>query len=417
MRRLLILFALAVFAAPVSGQSYRSPQTLPDLVERASPAVFRIVAEFGEGTGFLIDERGYVVTNAHVVSGVDSLAVRIDNHYLVSARVVHRDEVSDVAILRVHPEAVRGRPGLELDSVSYRDLRVGEELLILGYPLRKGVVSTTGVLSRKGDRSMLTDGAMHPGNSGGPVLDMEGRVVGMSTFGALVGRAGPGLGGAVPAHVVLRSIQGIALAGGAVSPPPDSLPLIPADDYPMESLIAAMEVEDWPSELYDVSDESFSDAYRVTIDTPASIIRSNAAWGDLTDWRNEVGGPAPVVVARILEQVGQSWEGFFSSLALGEFMYVPKTQRDLIHVRLQDQESAFVTPIHRRRRVTTSSGVSVRVLHLIYPPDIFRPLDDGSFRAMVFNILNEDGANMPTVVPAETVEQIYNDFRLYLARR
>lgn len=409
------------------GATAVAAQSVSTVAAAASPAVFRVIAEFGQGSGFLIDSAGLVLTNAHVVAGVDSLAVRINAEYQVPAIVAHRDEELDVAVLRLNRFAIQGIHPLELSVSAYRETPVGTQLIILGFPLRKGVVATTGIVSRKGTRTLLTDASVNPGNSGGPVLDQNGRVLAMATFGALQ-RSGPGLGGAVTVEAILGSVGSTSRLSDWAEPSADSLAVIPVDDFPLAKLTEALRAEDWPEDPYDISEESVSNAFHVEFVTPPVVVRAGGDYGDLRYWENEVGGPAPVVFARIYPRVGQSLPGFVANVLLGvwrasddragylPWIYLPEARANLIGAQLQGEQGEFIEPIHRWRRPTVVDGQPIMVLHLIYPADLFTPLSDGSWPELIVNVYDAQGQSVPWVVPAETIQQIHSDFEDYLGR-
>ena len=156
----------------------------------------------GQGSGVVLSPDGYVLTNAHVARGGDSLRVRLPAGEVVPAELVGTDARTDLAVVRM-PRA--GPPPLELaDS---RRLEVGQLVMAIGNPLGFDRSVSLGVVSalfrelptRDGALEGLiqTDAAVNPGHSGGPLLDMDGRVVGVNTAMLAPGR---GIGFAVPAH-------------------------------------------------------------------------------------------------------------------------------------------------------------------------------------------------------------------------
>lgn len=152
-----------------------------DVVEDARAGVVRIVAWPAYGSGFVVDSDGHILTNAHVVDGAGRLTAVFDDGARLTARVVGTDPMRDIALLKVEP---RQRQLEVLPLVT--KVREGDEVVALGYPLNsanmtvtKGVVSA--LIARKGLTYIQTDAALNPGNSGGPLLNLRGEVVGMST--------------------------------------------------------------------------------------------------------------------------------------------------------------------------------------------------------------------------------------------
>jgi serine protease Do len=160
------------------------------------------------GTGFIISEDGYVVTNNHVIDGADKVEVRINNRETYTARLVGRDAATDLALLKI--DAKQRLTPLALGDSD--KLRVGEWVMAIGDPLNFDKTVTVGVVSAK-DRSGLTadaatrsfenyiqtDAAINFGNSGGPLLNVNGEVVGINTA---IFRPAQNIGFAVPINTL-----------------------------------------------------------------------------------------------------------------------------------------------------------------------------------------------------------------------
>ncbi|NCF35491.1 MAG: Do family serine endopeptidase, partial [Gammaproteobacteria bacterium] len=136
------------------------------------------------GSGFIISEDGYILTNHHVISGADEVIVRMANRKEYIAQVIGSDEASDVAVLKVDDENL---PTLKIGDSD--DLKVGEWVLAIGSPFGFDATVTAGIVSAKG-RSLpsdnyvpfiQTDVAINPGNSGGPLFNLDGEVVGINS--------------------------------------------------------------------------------------------------------------------------------------------------------------------------------------------------------------------------------------------
>jgi putative serine protease PepD len=186
-----------------------------DIYRRAIASVVLIRTGGGEGSGFVLDDRGRIVTNAHVVGGARRVRVQFgENTPTIPGRVVGRDRSSDLALVRVLPRRVRG--GLHpLALADSGRVRVGDLAVAIGNPFGLERTLTAGVVSALGRQidapdgfsipgAIQTDAAINPGNSGGPLLDREARVIGVNsqieTGGA--GRGNVGVGFAVPSNIV-----------------------------------------------------------------------------------------------------------------------------------------------------------------------------------------------------------------------
>jgi serine protease Do len=160
--------------------------------------------EHGLGSGFIVDARGLVVTNNHVVRGATSIRVRLQDGRSFDAKVAGTDPLTDIAVIRLE-----GGPS-DLPTVNLGDsdgLRVGDWVVAIGNPFGLTSSVSTGIISAKArninlgpyDDFLQTDAAINPGNSGGPLFDLSGRVIGMNT--AIVG-GGSGIGFAVPSTLI-----------------------------------------------------------------------------------------------------------------------------------------------------------------------------------------------------------------------
>ncbi|MBZ0271200.1 trypsin-like peptidase domain-containing protein [bacterium] len=154
------------------------------------------------GSGLLIDERGYVLTNEHVVFGAGGLKVTLSDGTVFPARVIGTEPARDLAVLKV--DAERPLPAARLGASA--EIMIGETVIAIGSPYGLSNSVTTGVISSvgrtvrtEGDRVYLdfiqTDASINPGNSGGPLLNLDGEVIGINT--AVHGRA-QGIGFAIP---------------------------------------------------------------------------------------------------------------------------------------------------------------------------------------------------------------------------
>jgi S1-C subfamily serine protease len=204
-----------------------------DLVARSAGAVVGVEHGRGQGSGLVIAQDGWVLTNAHVARGGGGpLRVRLSGSRVAKGELVGADERTDLAVVRVE---LRDLPVL---SLSERQLRVGEVVVAIGNPLgfeRSVTVGAVSALYRNlpAPHTILeglvqTDASINPGNSGGPLLDAEGRVVGLAT--AIIPWA-RGIGFAVPARTaswvasvliregeVRRPFLGIAARGEDLDP-------------------------------------------------------------------------------------------------------------------------------------------------------------------------------------------------------
>jgi serine protease Do len=154
------------------------------------------------GSGFIIDEAGFIVTNNHVVEGADQIMVLLRNETKYEAEVVGRDPNTDLALIKI-----KGNGNFPVARLGDSDsMRVGEWVVAIGNPFGLENTVTAGIVSAKGrvigsgpyDDFIQTDASINPGNSGGPLLNMKGEVIGINT--AIVA-SGQGIGFAIPINL------------------------------------------------------------------------------------------------------------------------------------------------------------------------------------------------------------------------
>jgi 2-alkenal reductase len=185
-----------------------------NVYERVAPVVVRITVGQGLGSGFLIDTQGHIITNNHVVAGSrGQVRVAFSGLFETIGEVIGTDPDSDIAVVKVE-EIPEGAQPVELGDSN--QLRVGQRTIAIGNPLGQDRTVTTGIVSALGRTiaeepggysiggAIQTDAAINPGNSGGPLLDAQGRVIGMNT--AILSRSGTssGIGFAVPINLIKK---------------------------------------------------------------------------------------------------------------------------------------------------------------------------------------------------------------------
>src|SRR5919202_606876 len=166
------------------------------------------------GSGFVIDKDGTILTNAHVVNNATKITVKFANKKSATAQVLGKDESTDLAVLKVHPDGLALHP---LPLGSSRSVQVGDPTIAIGNPFGLERTLTTGVVSAvqrtirapdgfQIDHAIQTDAALNPGNSGGPLLDATGRVIGINSQIATGGNGNGnvGIGFAVPIDTAKR---------------------------------------------------------------------------------------------------------------------------------------------------------------------------------------------------------------------
>ena len=168
-------------------------------------------SQWGQGSGFVIDPSGVIVTNHHVVRDGEEILVNLKSGRELRAELLGGDPKSDVAVLRIEASDLP-----HLTFADSADLEVGEWVVAIGSPFGLGETVTAGIVSAKGrtqvgiadhENFIQTDAAINPGNSGGPLLNLRGEVIGVNT--AIFSRSGGymGIGFAIPSNLAQRMTE------------------------------------------------------------------------------------------------------------------------------------------------------------------------------------------------------------------
>jgi len=167
------------------------------------------------GSGLIIDAEGHILTNNHVIEGASAIDVLFANkREKARAKVIGRDPKTDLALLQVNPKSAQ----TALPFGNSDALRIGDQVLAIGNPLGFSHTVTSGIISAKGrvigagpyDNFLQTDATIHPGNSGGPLLDLRGQVIGINTA---VSSEGQGIGFAIPSNMAQQVIKDLQKYG------------------------------------------------------------------------------------------------------------------------------------------------------------------------------------------------------------
>lgn len=199
-------------------------QILTEVYRKVNPSVVNIRTDQGEGSGFVWDTEGHIVTNDHVVRGAQEVLVTFADGLSLSAEVIGEDPDSDLAVLKVDPE-LHELKAVELGDVD--EVQVGDRAIAIGNPFGLEGTLTQGIISAKGrsipaltgfqiPEALQTDAAINPGNSGGPLLDAQGRVIGVNAqieTGSSLVRTNAGIGFAIPVNIVKRVVPALIAEG------------------------------------------------------------------------------------------------------------------------------------------------------------------------------------------------------------
>ncbi len=237
---LLGLSLLCLLLAPADTRAFSADEEINIRVyESKSPGVVNIIAttlsydffyepvpESGTGSGAVIDKKGHILTNNHVIEGAENLEVTLFDGSSWEAAVVGADPSTDLAVIKINAPARLLKP---IAFGSSRDIKVGQKVLAIGNPFGLERTLTTGIISSIGrtmravngrlmSNIIQTDAAINPGNSGGPLLDSEGEMIGINTAIFSPVGASVGIGFAIPVETAKRVVPQLIGKGYVARP-------------------------------------------------------------------------------------------------------------------------------------------------------------------------------------------------------
>jgi len=419
--------------------------------------VFQVEAGLGHGSGFLIAEAGgLVVTNDHVVANSTEASVYLDSVTRVPAQVVVRDRNADLALLRIPEGKCAGCPRLSLAHPKPGEQLVlpGESVLAIGYPLHQEITLTTGIASSIREGAIISDVNINHGNSGGPMLNLAGEVVGVNAFMDFSNQGGPGISGAISIDRLLPLLAQVPTALAELAPLEDrNLPTMPLTTYPLPILKSFADTADRHSYTYFSGREAGN--FLVSILTPTFLrvlqkeeendvakdrrkreakagVAADERYSELReshDWEQYVGdASAPVVSIYIEPKLGET---FWS--ALGRGLESQQYGRSVSAARMKFQGDVRGARFYRngieiepirgghgpQKMVVDNQWIELKDVadrgYYVLPVMLFQPDSAGAppMVSIVVQDLKNPKALSSVDVWGETAARVWNDFAPY----
>ena len=229
--------------------------------------VVTVQGELEPGSGFIIDPAGLILTNQHVIDQSNDIRVRFDKNIAVKARVLAIDKERDLAVLQINLSAFPGARVLEIERPGSVEKPVlqGERVFMIGSPIFEDKILSSGTVSKIESAAIITDITFNPGNSGAPLFNSLGRVVGINTFkikdrtralfaGNETTAEESGLSGVVAIEQAAALIAKAHALASAKNPPSiEVMPNMPEGTFPLETIRVALQDKSFPLKQY-VSD-------------------------------------------------------------------------------------------------------------------------------------------------------------------
>ena len=359
------------------------PESIPVTPEgrifnESKNGVVTVESETGHGSGFLVDSLGLILTNAHVVEGSRELAVEFDPSHRFTAEQLEVDSENDIAVLRFNPAAYPQAHPLKLTaSPTSPPIREGDTVIAIGSPLNQEKILTRGIISKVQDRVIISDVSINHGNSGGPLLDSAGQVIGIATFKDL-DPTGGGVSGIVRIGLAEDLLQKARVVASQ-KPLPDSRPLpsMPEAQFPLADLKQQIQVKEFKPSDYGVRNATFdvqfmTPALKYFLETKDAAEKADIRakklkkaggnsenpdadpYSNLRAWRVALGDYRPVIEIFMLPRLKATGGSIFGAIMTGvtsTLRYHYKSDFDSAELVIDGKN---VAPI-RRSRVTQAA--------------------------------------------------------------
>jgi S1-C subfamily serine protease len=384
------------------------------LFEKLKNSVVKVRAEGRDGSGFIVDPSGLVVTNNHVVESSGYVAVQFDQKRKVLAKVLATDTDKDIAVLWTN---LKSFPEATVASLVPSDMAsqlvVGERVFTIGCPLGREKVLTTGVVSKVETKAITSDININPGNSGGPLFNLRGEATGITRAGLRL------LASIVPIAEVRPVIeQARQKMAGASAPSADLLPVEPTDFFPSDALVSLLQRPEkmdtkpyfFPAGQFEVGVLTpyvrYYLSHRDEMDAARKAAKRSGTDPSQTkppaEAVEEAQDFAPVLLVRVAPKFSVMWKvkfknGFQKMRLLCGGKEIPPIDPGRSEYELHDARNRVVD--------TTMQGF------YSYPPDAISP----TCGSVNLEIYSEKDPNTPITQPVETVtvERVWSDFEPY----
>jgi len=432
---------------PPLDEGKRSKDDLTKIFRRLQTSVVTVWSEFGRGTGFIIEPSGLILTNEHVIGSSVYIAVQSDSRHKALATLVAANADKDIAVLWTN---LQGLPGTIIAPLpetkgSTRQIAVGEPVVAIGSSLDQRKVMTTGVVRKVEPRAIIADIDVNRNNSGGPVVNSIGEVIGIASFAdaPTAGRRMSSIIRIEEAEPLVADAHG--LISQLPSPPALSLPIDPVDPFPIDAVRQIPPADKFDPKVYSVSMGDFellmitpmlkyrmqSEATRAAGKVRDSRSKSAGPDQEISrlfetygGWREYVGEYRPVLHVQVSPETGESLWSIFNRTLSKSGVVAPARQRfktNFFGMRLLCG-GREVQPIHPGKIAhVTQSAVSASLNDAVYEglysyaADAISP----SCGQVTVEVFAEKNREKPTVKVLDNkfVERIAEDFALYLKSR
>lgn len=448
------LLLLAAFTAIlfVPNTLIGQPSDFSQAYKRAESAVVQVQAGLSRGTGFLVSPDYLIVTNDHVISGSEDVSVILPQPdsgvaTRVRATVAASNRDRDLAVLRINPDQCRGCQPLPLAEELPKP---GTRVAAMGFPLSQPLTITSGIVAAIREGAIISDVTLNSGNSGGPLLSLDGRVVGVNTFRS--GQSGEATN--ISGSLLVSQLKPLLKqAREAPLPEADTLPVVSSEVYRVSYLRKAASSVDTSAYEEAMSARS-GGGFQIRVSTPVSpfveargigakrekreqkermvpVERLFSSRASYRSWERFVGNRTSPLIAievipKVSETTGSIFERAFSEALVGvQGQAELEFEGDVGSVRLF-RNGKLVLPvvggIHFNEAFIDNPAISLTDVvgqgYYAYRPEIFRPDSTGTPPSIVIwvtDLMTEGEMSLATrfELPPEIVARAWNDFEQF----
>jgi len=434
-------------AGSSESKTKRLKDELTTAFQRLQSSVVTVWSETSTGTGFIIDKDGLVLTNQHVVGPSRYLAVQFDEKRKIPATLLASNPEKDVAVLWINLYAL---PDATVAPIAQTDgaeppIVEGERVLTIGSPLNQRKIMTSGIARKVEKRAIISDININHGNSGGPLFNSLGEVVGVTTFGDPDRQGGPGISGIVRIEETETTIrEARSKMSELTKPEAKLLPVDPIDLFPLEAIKETVAAEKFELDRYSFGLGEFEILlmtpalkYRMTTEAERKAAKTrekrnkkegavqgtSPPVGDFKNWQEYVGDYKPILFIQAMPKIGESFWGAVGRGVAANYGIHKKAnfrfKTDFYRMTLLcgDKE---VQPIHPGKifYLTNENNYFVKSNDATYagiysyPADAISPAC-GQVRLEVFSEKNPTKADTKNL-DAKSILRISQDFEPYL---
>lgn len=417
-----------------------------ELFKTLRDGVVAVEGELGSGTGFIVDEKGLILTNQHVIGKSNEIRVRFDKQTAVKARLLAEDAERDVAVLQVDLSACKTCRVLKIGENKPDEPIVveGERVFAIGSPLYQDKILTSGIVSKVEQRAIISDVNINPGNSGGPLFNSIGEVVGLTTFGVQA-EGGPGIAGIVRVEEAMTALGKARDKAKDLSlPSADLMPNVPEGSFPVETIKTSLDVKKFDKKPYKDDIKNYQINYMTPVfkfyisekdriesekdrnkrNKDKGAINTIDRFRDLRNWNEYAGQLRPVVDILALPEVTASGKSMFLSILTTAAAGIStpldyKFKADFYQMKLMC-DGKEVTPIRRSKvefgaQMPSYYKVKTRFTYAgvyTYPFETFEP---GKCAQLQLQVFSEENLETPIITNVEpmTRQRIWTDFAGY----